>query len=74
MNYCSKCGNLINEEHKFCTKCGTKIEEQVEEEIIVNDSQSNQNKKENILNYNKIGGFLIFIGIILVLGYNGLRI
>ena len=30
MNYCSKCGNLINEEHKFCTKCGTKIEEQIE--------------------------------------------
>lgn len=71
MNYCSKCGNLINEEHKFCTKCGTKIEEQVEEEIIVNDSQSNQNKKENIPNYNKIGGFLIFIGIMLVLGLLG---
>ena len=71
MNYCSKCGNLNSEEHKFCTKCGTKIEEQVEEEIIVNDLQSNQNKKENILNYNKIGGFLIFIGIILVLGLLG---
>lgn len=71
MNYCSKCGNLNNEEHKFCTKCGTKIVEQVEEEVIVNDSQSNQNKKENIPNYNKIGGFLIFIGIILVLGLLG---
>ena len=71
MNYCSKCGNLNSEEHKFCTKCGTKIEEKVEEEIIANDSQSNQNKKENIPNYNKIGGFLIFIGIMLVLGLLG---
>ena len=60
---CKNCNSKISDEHKFCTKCGTKIEEKVEEEIIANDSQSNQNKKENIPNYNKIGGFLIFIGI-----------
>ena len=54
MNYCSKCGNLINEEHKFCTKCGTKIVKQVEEEIIVNDSQSNQNNKCSIQEYKSI--------------------
>lgn len=73
MNYCSKCGNLNKEEHKFCTKCGTEIVAQVEEETIVNDSQSNQNKKkkENIPNYDKIGGFLIFIGIVLILGLIG---
>ena len=68
---CKNCNSKISDEHKFCTKCGTKIEEKVEEEIIANDSQSNQNKKENIPNYNKIGGFLIFIGIMLVLGLLG---
>lgn len=53
MNYCNKCGNLNNEKHNFCTKCGTKIVKQVEEETIVNDSQSKNSLNDKDSNNNE---------------------
>ena len=59
---CEKCNNIIDEDSKFCSKCG--------ERILVKAEESDINfikKNEDNIKYQKIGGFLIFIGILLIL-------
>lgn len=60
---CEKCNNIIDEDSKFCSKCGERILVKVEESDI-----NFIKKNEDNIKYQKIGGFLIFIGILLILG------
>ena len=60
---CEKCNNKIDDDSKFCSKCGERILVKVEESDI-----NFIKKNEDNIKYQKIGGFLIFIGILLILG------
>lgn len=63
---CENCNKEIDNDSKFCTFCGHKIVKQNDKDV--NYSEANLSIKEDITKYDKIGGFLIFVGIILVLG------
>lgn len=60
---CKKCNNKIDEDSKFCSKCGEKIFIEVEKLDTVLHSKNEDNEENQ-----KIGGFLIFIGLLLILG------
>lgn len=42
VKYCSVCGQVINEEHKFCGKCGTAVSETIQPDV-----QANANLKQS---------------------------
>lgn len=55
--YCTKCGNQISSNTKFCTKCGQKIEL----------SNENDKTRDEVLNSQKLGGWLILPAIGLII-------
>lgn len=65
--FCSKCGNVIEENQNFCSKCGNKISSAPSEEAITDSPQSQIDTQPNKTNIKKILiRFGKIIGLILV--------
>lgn len=74
-NYCSNCGNKINDHEFFCNKCGSSVNQQ-NIQVNMNNSQQNDHKSLKItslvLGIVAIVGSLIFNVLIIPLAITGL--
>lgn len=68
MKFCTKCGNVLNDDDKFCGRCGAKVEDKEPRQFGVEDIYSNNyaDKKEYTSNTaGKIGFILSIVGLVL---------
>ena len=72
-NYCTECGEKINESDKFCQNCGTTLNKNdpKEKKVTTNTKSSNKGKKLQ-KKHAIILGVAVILGLILLISVSGI--